>query len=359
MKKIVPIVGLLAILCGCSESSSSDADILDTNTSNSPVGKVSVNEIKNEETRQKSVESEKEKGIHEVAESSIEKEVAFWRVISDTINIRKSPNIQSQPIAIGKKDQDLEYLHHKYLDPSDNRIWYNIKNNQGTIGWVSSVVVVQADGQHFNQSERNTSSVQVIMKSNIRMEPSIDSTSVSIVEKGAHLESIGGATMDYVDGRMWYPVKTKLGETGWISSKVISISSTPNLDISNPETYVGTWERFITPDDADHMIISLTFEKEESNGYSFYINDKNNYLGAHAGTSGNVLFDNQGEGQAKVTMSSKTGSEGEYEYTTKKGNIKLLDDGILYDGPIMSGNDGYSNYTLLFQIQWNNNDEGL
>lgn len=356
MKKVVILPILLTILCGCNESSSSDTGILEKEKSSPPI-RVSQNE--NEyETKQNPTNTEKEKNIHEVTESSIEKEVAFWRVISDTINIRKSPNIKSQTIAIGKKDQDLEYLHHKFLDPSDNRIWYNIKNNQGAIGWVSSAVVAQSDGQNFNLHEKNTSSAQVIMKSNIRKEPSINSVSISIVEKSSILKILGGTTYDSNDGRIWYHVKTNSGITGWISGKVISILPPTILDISNPDTYVGTWERHMVPEEDDIMNISIILEKG-INGYSFYIEDTNNYFGAHASTSGDIVFDKQGRGKAKVHLSSKTGPAGEYEETTETGNIRLLDSGILYDGPIMSGADGYTNYTLFFEIKRDNYDGDL
>ncbi|NUU75762.1 SH3 domain-containing protein [Paenibacillus xylanilyticus] len=362
MKKILIISVLFILLCGCNKSpATSDADILEKENANPPVSKVALSEseIENEETKQESVETEKtENGVQEVEESSIEKKVDYWRVISDTINLRKSPDIKSQSIAIGKKDQDLEYLHQKYFDPSDNRIWYNIKNKQGTIGWVSSVVVAPSDGQNFNQNDNQISSLQVMMKSNIRKEPSIESESVSIVQKDDRLYPTGGPIIDGADGRIWYPIKTKSDETGWISSKVIEHLSNTNLDLSNPETYVGNWDRFLTPADADNMLISLTLEKE-NNGYSFYINDKYNYLGVHAGTAGKVIFDNQGKGQATIKMSSKTGSEGEYEYTSGKGTLTLLDTGILYNGPIMSGNDGYSDYTFFFEMQWKYNEEDL
>lgn len=358
MKKIIISLLLFTMICGCNDSSSSNTEIVEREKSSLHVDKASHNENENKTAKKQLVDSGEEKNSSEVTESSIEKEVAFWRVISDTINIRKSPNIKSQTIAIGKKDQDLEYLHHKYLDPSDNRIWYNIKNNQGAIGWVSSAVVAQSDGQNFNLHEKNTSSAQVIMKSNIRKEPSINSVSISIVEKSSILKILGGTTYDSNDGRIWYHVKTNSGITGWISGKVISILPPTILDISNPDTYVGTWERHMVPEEDDIMNISIILEKG-INGYSFYIEDTNNYFGAHASTSGDIVFDKQGRGKAKVHLSSKTGPAGEYEETTETGNIRLLDSGILYDGPIMSGADGYTNYTLFFEIKRDNYDGDL
>jgi len=170
---------------------------------------------------------------HPVDETTSESQTTYWRIDGGDANIREEADYDSPSLFIGKEGQDLEYLHVKYVDPQDSRIWYNIKSREGKIGWISSAVVAESDGSYFaNGSESETkdsddstfaavSQYFVLEEANIRHSPSIDSKVVDTALKGTHLESLNAQHYDSGDGRTWYHVQTSSGFEGWISSKVV------------------------------------------------------------------------------------------------------------------------------------------
>ncbi len=187
-----------------------------------------------EETDQP-LEQEDTQASRPVEETAAESEVSYWRIDGGDANIRKAPDYHSESIRIGQEGRDLEYLHKKVEDPRDSRIWYNVQNDTGEIGWISSAVVVQSDGRYFAEGpalvseESSTAEASVptvryyaTREANIRQSPSIDAATVGQAAGGSVLESLNDQSYDPSDGRTWYYVRTPSGVDGWISSKMVT-----------------------------------------------------------------------------------------------------------------------------------------
>ncbi|WP_017815605.1 SH3 domain-containing protein [Paenibacillus shenyangensis] len=245
-KMMISAVLLSGILCvgGCSRDTET-TNI--TSDSNPPAGLTQSTSPQDEKVQKPTDKKEKKsnaKESYKVSETDLEKQVSYWRTMESTINIRQLPDIDSKSIAIGSKDQDLQYLHTKYRDPSDQRIWYKIKVSNGQIGWVSSKVVAQSDGQNFKEmpkltaqnSQQTNDNLRTSQQSNIRQQPSINSSSIAIVKADTILNDLHETVYDHSDGRTWYKVSTNAGTVGWISGKVLQKSSSFNLAV-----YEGEW----------------------------------------------------------------------------------------------------------------------
>ncbi|MDO3409320.1 excalibur calcium-binding domain-containing protein [Saccharibacillus sp. CPCC 101409] len=164
-------------------------------------------------------------------ETADERGTSYWRIAGGDANIRSAPDYTSEPVMIGREGRDLEYLHVKYFDPRDSRVWYNVRSEEGQTGWISGAVVSASDGQYDEQSEREADEYaavsepavqyQVLENANIRRSPSIGSESAGTVAAGAVLESENEQRYDPSDGRTWYRVEIPSGIEGWISGKLI------------------------------------------------------------------------------------------------------------------------------------------
>ncbi len=187
-----------------------------------------------EETDQP-LEQEDTQASRPVEETIAESEVSYWRIDGGDANIRKAPDYHSESIQIGKEGRDLEYLHKKVEDPRDSRIWYNVQNDAGEIGWISSAVVVRSDGRYFaaepisddeanSAAEASVSTVRyyATREANIRQSPSIDAPTIGQAAGDSVLEGLNGQSYDPSDGRTWYYVRTPSGLDGWISSKMVT-----------------------------------------------------------------------------------------------------------------------------------------
>ncbi|WP_025684518.1 SH3 domain-containing protein [Paenibacillus maysiensis] len=164
------------------------------------------------------------KSSYPVKETAIEEDTWYWRVTEAQVNLRKGPDIHSQSMAVLERDEELEYLHHKYIDPNDDRIWYEVQTWEGKIGWISSRVIIKSDGRYYS-GYADTEEIEywqvTVSQANLRAEPSISSKSVGIVHNQDYLEFLQDTVLDPSDGRTWYRVETSDGLIGWISSRVV------------------------------------------------------------------------------------------------------------------------------------------
>lgn len=227
----------LVIISGCSELSISkqkgtpilrETYILEQSDDTSQSSKKELIHSQTEEIQDSDVEIKKiEQSSNSVEEDEIEQDITFWRIIESEINVRKMPDIDSNSIDILIRDQDLKYLHKKYFDSSDNRTWYNVQTSEGIIGWVSSKVVAPSDGRfYYNNSDisniDNTKRTWIVKtQSHIREEPSINSESITVLNKNVKVEYLYDTVYDPSDSRTWYYVESEDGTIGWMSSRVL------------------------------------------------------------------------------------------------------------------------------------------
>ncbi|CAH1224606.1 MULTISPECIES: SH3 domain-containing protein [unclassified Paenibacillus] len=183
------------------------------------------NAAKPKEADSGNVEKPKEEASYAVEETSAEQSIDYMKPTSSEINMRVAPSIHGRSVKVLYKDEEVVYLHRKNYDPTDGRTWYQVSTADGSIGWVSSKVVMQSDGRYYegdtsvwNEAEYLTVTVA---HANMREVPSINGAAVAVVDKGDRLEHWGGSVYDPTDGRTWYEVWTSGGKYGWISGKVI------------------------------------------------------------------------------------------------------------------------------------------
>jgi len=241
---------------------------------------------------------------HPVDETVSESQTTYWRIDGGDANIREEADYDSPSLFIGKEGQDLAYLHVKYVDPQDSRIWYNVKSREGKIGWISSAVVAESDGNYFaNGPESETkdsddttfaaaSQYFVLQEANIRHSPSIDSEVVDTALKGTQLESLNAQHYDSGDGRTWYHVQTSSGFEGWVSSKVVRTEdSFTSSDDSNIETTGIYYENCAAAEAAGAAPVYegdpgyASWLDRDSDGIGCEISDWDSYDGGYSGSS--------------------------------------------------------------------------
>ncbi|WP_342419569.1 SH3 domain-containing protein [Paenibacillus sp. FSL H8-0168] len=250
MKKIrVGIMGIasLIMLAGCNVPSQIDININDTKEQSKPnkvqevqssgpsasdnqsvTGSAATSKVKpatdSTTTTSETLQKKSVKSSYPVKENAIEEDTWYWRITEAQVNLRKGPDINSQSMAVLERDEELEYLHHKYIDPNDERIWYEVQTWEGKIGWVSSRVIIKSDGRYYS-GYADTEEIDywqvTVNQANLRAEPSISSKSVGIVHNQDYLEFLQDTMLDPSDGRTWYRVETSDGLIGWISSRVV------------------------------------------------------------------------------------------------------------------------------------------
>lgn len=252
MEKIrvgVGVIGIasLIMLAGCNVPSQIDINVNDKKEQSEPskvqevkntapsssdtqsvTGNATASKVKTA-TDSKTITSEalqkkSEKSSYPVKDNAIEADTWYWRVTEPQVNLRKQPDIHSQSMAVLDRDEELEYLHHKYVDPNDERIWYEVQTWEGKIGWVSSRVIIKSDGRYYSDyadAEKIDYWQVTVNQANLRAEPSISSKSVGIVHNQDYLEFLQDTVLDPSDGRTWYRVETHDGLIGWISSRVV------------------------------------------------------------------------------------------------------------------------------------------
>lgn len=144
--------------------------------------------------------------------------------ITDPLNIRRQPNLNSPIITQVHKGSKL-----RILNNVGTTEWYQVQLTNGTVGYASSehiVVLISQDSQKTSlgqSSEPMFNEIYGVVTTikdplNIRQQPNLDSAIITTVKKGSKLR-----ILDNSKSQNWYKVELSNGTVGYANSQHITV----------------------------------------------------------------------------------------------------------------------------------------
>ena len=175
------------------------------------------------------------------------------KVLKDTVNIRKEPNQNSAKVGNSTKDKKLEVI--SQTTGKDGKVWYKVKVDAATTGYVRSDLVEITDGSTPPKEDANAANADTSQKtttttdsSQVELLVEMTATATQLVNfrsspdnkqkagdnilaelsKDTEVKVIGRTTG--ADGKEWYQIKAEVkGEekVGYVRSDYLKLSGEP------------------------------------------------------------------------------------------------------------------------------------
>jgi len=152
-------------------------------------------------------------------------------IIDSGVRIRTEPSINSEIKQVVKERVEKEIQ--AEIKDSDNQLWYKIKLDDGSFGWVASwIVEIKAEIE-----DKKSASTKLIVLDpplvNLRKGPGLKYELVTAIN--SHLETRGIYEAKDENGKIWYMIKLPNGVEGWVASWVVTVReySEEKVRISN------------------------------------------------------------------------------------------------------------------------------
>jgi N-acetylmuramoyl-L-alanine amidase len=139
-------------------------------------------------------------------------------IIESGIRIRTEPSIDSEIKLIVQERVEKEI--YAEIKDSQNQLWYKIKLNDGSFGWVASWVV-EIKTNVENTKSASTKLIVIDPTVNLRKGPGLKYELVAAVN--SHLETRGIYEAKDEFDRIWYMIKLPNGVEGWVASWVVTV----------------------------------------------------------------------------------------------------------------------------------------
>lgn len=149
-------------------------------------------------------------------------------VNADQVNIRQSPYLYAESLALLKRGAQVEVLMDKAYE-SDGYQWSKVKTADGQVGWVAANLLVtslsaaplvtpapvrpETAPVAAIEGEREIKTDYV----NIRRSPSLSGTLITQAMKGARVQVLQGNPVQ-ADGKQWVHVRLSSGQEGWVAT---------------------------------------------------------------------------------------------------------------------------------------------
>ncbi len=139
-------------------------------------------------------------------------------IIESGVRIRTEPSTDSEIKLIVSERVEKEI--YAEIKDSQNQLWYKIKLNDGSFGWVASwVVEIKANVE--NTKSASTKLIIIDPPVNLRKGPGLKYELVTAIN--SHLETRGIYEAKDEFDRIWYMIKLPNGVEGWVASWVVTV----------------------------------------------------------------------------------------------------------------------------------------
>lgn len=140
-------------------------------------------------------------------------------IIDSGVRIRTEPSTNSEIKLVVKERVEKEI--YAEIKDSSNQLWYKIKLNDGSFGWVASWVV---ELKVKVENTKSASTKLIIIDPplvNLRKGPGLKYELVTAIT--SHLETRGLYEATDENGKIWYMIKLPNGIEGWVAGWVVTV----------------------------------------------------------------------------------------------------------------------------------------